>query len=102
VIHVGWYEVGAEGQEFVSEMYELGWVYDFDWMTWLGTPEGQRLSAAPDAIVGADPDQLAKLLTAIVRSERFGDGQLEGALKSGLLLAIARRAAALTTSDDRL
>ena len=99
---MGSYEIGDEGQEFVSEMYELSWVDDFDWMTWLGTPEGQRLSAAPDAIVGADPEELGRLLTAILRSERFGDGQLEGALKSGLLVAIARRAAELATSDDRL
>jgi hypothetical protein len=95
VIHVGWFEIGAEGQKFVSEMYELGWVYDFDWMTWLGTAEGQALSAAPETVAAADGEDLAKLLTAIVRSERFGDGQLEGALKSGLLLAIARRAGEL-------
>jgi hypothetical protein len=95
VIHVGWYEISAEGQEFVSEMYELGWVYDFDWMTWLGTPQGQRLSAGPQPIAAANADDLAKLLTAIVRSKRFGDGQLEGAWKSGLLAAIARRAGEL-------
>jgi hypothetical protein len=95
VIHVGWYEISAEGQEFVSEMYELGWVYDFDWMTWLGTAEAQALSATPEKVAAADADDLAKLLTAIVRSERFGDGQLEGALTSGLLLAIARRAGEL-------
>lgn len=45
VIQVGWFDISDAGQQFVSEMYELGWVYDFDWMNWLGTSDGRRLSA---------------------------------------------------------
>jgi len=92
VIAVPWFDISEAGQQFVSEMYELGWVYDFDWMTWLGTPEAQELSRDPEPIAAANADDLGKLLTAIIRGERFGDGQLEGAFHSGILLAIARRA----------
>ena len=42
-----------------------------------------------------DPEQLGWLLTAIVRSDRFVEGSIEGAFASGLLARIARRAAAL-------
>jgi hypothetical protein len=35
------------------------------------------------------------LLTAIVRSDRFVEGSIEGAFESGLLAAICRRAAVL-------
>jgi hypothetical protein len=43
----------------------------------------------------ASPDDLARLLTAIVRSDRFVEGSLVGAFESGLLTRIAQRAAAL-------
>ncbi len=99
VIQVGWYEMGEAGQQFVSEMYELGWVYDFDWMKWLGTPQGQQLTRGPEPIATASAADLAKVLTAIIRSERFGDGQLEGAFESGILVAIARRARELGPRD---
>jgi Family of unknown function (DUF6508) len=95
VIQVGWYEISDSGQQFVSEMYELGWVHPFDWMRWLGTADGRRLSGGAASIATASVAQLGKLLTAIIRGERFSDGELEGAFASGVLLAITRRAAEL-------
>jgi hypothetical protein len=92
VIQVGWFDISDAGQQFVSEMYELGWVYAFDWMKWLGTSDGRLLSSGPDAVASASAADLAKLLTAIIRGERFSDGELEGAFESGILTAIARRA----------
>ena len=98
VTQLGWYDISAEGQQFVTEMYELGWVHDFDWMSWLGTPAARDLQRDPERVGRASADDLARLLTAIIRSERFGDGQIEGAFESGLLLAIARRARELSGS----
>jgi hypothetical protein len=92
VIQLGWYDLSEAGQRFVSEMYELGWVYSFDWMQWLGSPEGRLLSSGPEPVASASADDLARLLTAILRGERFADGNVEGAFESGILLAIARRA----------
>jgi hypothetical protein len=43
----------------------------------------------------ATANQLAKVLTALIRGERFSEGTLREAFKSGLLLAVARRAKAL-------
>jgi hypothetical protein len=93
-----WFEISDAGQAFVSEMDELEWVHDFDWMTWLGTPEGRRLSSGPEAIETASAEDLGHLITAIIRGERFGDGQIEGAFESGILAAIARRAGELLAS----
>ena len=42
-----------------------------------------------------EDDDLRRLLTVYVRSERFGDGTLENAFTSGMLTAIIRRAAVL-------
>lgn len=44
------------------------------------------------AIAVADDDQLAKLLTALVRAERFSEGTLAKAFDRGLLLAAAELA----------
>ena len=95
VIHLGWFERSEAAQEFVSEMYRLGWVYSFDWMAWLQTPEGHRLSSGPDPVATATTEDLARLLTAIIRGDRFSEGQLDGAFRSGILQAIARRAQTL-------
>jgi hypothetical protein len=43
----------------------------------------------------ATPDQLAHLLTTIIRQDRFCEGELDVAFKSRLLTRIVRRAAEL-------
>ncbi len=97
VIQMPYYSFGPEAARFISIAYEFGWVIPFDWGTWAQTPKGQLLSAGGDAVATATPDDLARLLTTLIRSERFGDGQLEGAYESGLLTAIVSRAAALAS-----
>ena len=72
----------------------------FDWRAWLETPDAQALVADHARIAGATAEQLVKLSTAIVRSDRFSEGSIAGAFESGLILAIARRAAALTTNTS--
>jgi Family of unknown function (DUF6508) len=69
----------------------------FDWRSWLESGEGSALRT-PVAVAGATQEQLAKLLTAIIRSDRFVEGSMEGAFESGLLAAICRRAAMLLES----
>ena len=64
-------------------------------MTWLQTEEGAALRDRPEALATASPDELRKLLTAIIRSDRFVEGSIVGAFESGLLARIARRASAL-------
>jgi hypothetical protein len=70
-------------------------VMGFDWMTWLGTPDGKALSSDPAAIAGASSADLARLVTAIVRGDRFSEGNLAGAIERGFVTAICRRAATL-------
>lgn len=95
VLHLGWFELSEDAERFTGDLGRLGWVRPFPWMDWLETPRGTELAASPDAIAEATAEELANLLTAIVRSERFGDGSIEGAHRTGLFLAAARRAAAL-------
>lgn len=46
-------------------------------------------------------EQLAKLLTVVIRQDRFVKGALNGAFESGLLTAIAGRAAELVEQNDK-
>jgi RimJ/RimL family protein N-acetyltransferase len=87
---------------FVRDMAGLGWVHPFDWPAWAASPDGRRLIEAPDRIASATADDLGRLLTTIVRGDRFSEGQLLHAAEAGLLLAIARRAAALLDERDGL
>ena len=83
---LGW-PGGCEGESLI--------VMGFDWMTWLQTSHGVALSSAPAAIAGASSTDLARLVTAIVRGDRFVEGNLAGAIESGVVTAICRRAVAL-------
>lgn len=95
-IHMPWFVPGPTEDAFRTAVGRGGWiVMGFDWMNWLQTDEGRSLRDDPGAIATASPDQLGKLLTAIVRSDRFTEGSIAGAFESGLLARIARRAGSL-------
>ena len=60
--------------------YDLGWVKQFDWSAWMGTPEAKRLTECRDLVASATHDQLANLLTVYIRDERFNEGTLKSDL----------------------
>ena len=98
---LGYFVLGPAGEAFQAAVGRGGWVVaGFDWRTWLETPEGTAMRERPEAVAGASIEQLARLLTAIVRSDRFVEGSIEGAFESGLLARVARRAAALLAAGD--
>lgn len=91
-----YFVLSPAAEVFFAEVGRGGWVImGFDWMTWIGTEEGSALRAGSDALATATPLQLARLLTALVRGERFGEGTLAAAYERGLLRRIVGRAAAL-------
>jgi hypothetical protein len=80
---------------FEAMTYDVGWVQDFDWMEWSRGPEAKRLLRDKASLADATVDQIANVLTTIVRSERFSEGALAEYFKEGVLLALAERAEAL-------
>jgi Family of unknown function (DUF6508) len=87
---------------FEQKAYDLGWVMlDFDWPTWKQTPEAETLRDDVQALAQATPEQLARLLTVCIRQDRFWEGALEGAFKSGLLTRILERAADVLSEMER-
>ena len=80
-------------EQFVKTAYAGGWVIsDFGWPSWKGTPEVLDLRDDPEFLKQATPVQLAKVLTVLIRQERFVNGALASAYDSGLLTAVLRRA----------
>ena len=93
------YELSGLLIDFESAAYDLGWVRPgFDWPSWKATPEAARLRDDQECLSQATPDQLARLLTTLIRQERFCEGTFASAFEAGLLLGILRRARAL--ADD--
>ena len=81
---------------FVKMAYDTSWVLgDFDWPKWLDSEEANSLLKDQLAIAKANPDQLYKLMTALIRSDRFCEGTVLQAFADGTLQAIASRAAVL-------
>jgi hypothetical protein len=94
------YSFSIEAESFVKTCYDCGWVLaDFDWPTWKDTSEAMELRNNPEAIANATPNQIAKMLTVLVRRERFCAGALAAAFERGLLVAILRRATALAHDE---
>ena len=84
-----------KAQAFIDTVNETGWISPFDWATWAQTDEGRKFLEAPCSIAAATAEELGKVLTVLIRGDRFSEGTISAAFESGLLLAIARRAGAL-------
>lgn len=87
---------GAVATAFADAAYKHDWVIiGFEWSEWMRTEEAIGLRDDGDKLAAASAEQLARLLTVVIRQDRFVEGALLEAFESGLLLRVARRAAAL-------
>ena len=82
---------------FVKTCYETGWIKPFEWAEWKDSPEAIHLRDDPSALEKATFEQLSRLLTVVIRQDRFVEGALASAFESGLLSGILRRATVLAT-----
>lgn len=81
--------------KFESLCYELGIVIEFDWPGW---NEGRELVNGDFAKIGnLDLLTLCKLITAIIRNDRFCDGALIASFQYGCMPSILRRLRALVS-----
>lgn len=79
-------------QEFVEGLYHRRLMVQFDWSRW---NRGRRLAKKPAGIEQASAPDCQKLITAIVRNDRFCEGALLSALEHGLIQACLQRLAGL-------
>lgn len=84
--------------ELISTAYEDDWVRrDFDWTEWVDTPEAHDLLNDPEAVRRASRQQVAYLLTVILRQDRFANGTILEAVRAGYLQRLLQR---IRTLDD--
>jgi|SRR5579872_3919784 len=96
VRHQGFYDFGAVARSLITTCYSMGWVVErFDWPTWARTEEARHLRDDASCLAQATAEQLAHLLTVLIRQERFNEGSLAICVDSGLMIGILRRAASL-------
>ena len=95
-LHMSSFVPSDPAEAFVRMAHDMGWVLpDFDWKSWKDGAEAGELLNCPETLARATPEQLAKLLTVLVRQDRFVEGSLGQVFDSGFLVAVVRRADAL-------
>lgn len=88
--------LSPEAKAFNKMIYQDGWILDgFEWPEWTKTDEFKDLFSKPEGLAKASAHQLAKLLTALARKERFCEGTMASACSDGLLVRITQRAGML-------
>ena len=91
-----YFEQAPELSDFVQAAYEGGFILrDFDWPAWAEV--GKQIEADPARLAEADLDTVQKLLTCHIRSERFSEGHLSGAIADGRLVRLLARLAMLAS-----
>ena len=97
----GYYSFSDDASRFIDVCYEVRWVNpSFKWVTWEDSSEALQLRDDPATLEVATPDQLERLLTVLIRQDRFVGGTLAMAFQSGFLVRILRRAAKLGQSQE--
>lgn len=99
-IQMPWFRSSGVVADFVKAAYDLGWIINFDWPEWARTEEAIRLRDDPQFLATATADQLAKLLTVVVRQDRFVEGSLAEAFETGLIRSILQRAKSLGSAAN--
>ena len=74
---------------FLKALRDAGWVAPFDWQAW--QEEAAQYVESPRMLESADLETVRRLLTLIVRKERFCEGFLLGMFEGGTLAALLRR-----------
>lgn len=83
--------------KFCSLLYNLDLVVSFDWPHW---EDGRRLVNNPELLnTISDPVVCVKLLTALVRGDRFNEGLLEFMCSNGTVVGILKAMKRIMDTD---
>ena len=96
VLSVPYWVWHPEVHRFVQCLQDYGWIVPFAWPSW---SEGSRYFESPQLIEETDTETCRKLLTVIVRQDRFVEGNVCSCIKSGLVSKILGRLRELLNSQ---
>lgn len=97
--HVGFAELSPLAAEFLQALYDTGFIFSFDWVSW--QRQARRYVDSPSLLASARFATLRSLLTTHARADRFVEGRFLAMLRSGHIAAILRRLAELRDSCSR-
>jgi len=83
-----WVAYSQVVEDFVDGLYKRGVILEFDWPHW---KLGKKLYRNVGLIALATSTDCLKLITLCVRNDRFSEGFLLSALKSGVIAACLKR-----------
>ncbi len=89
------FEISDLLNRFTSMTYNVGWIQDFDWSEWSRGSEARLLMRDNASLSQATVNQIANVITTLVRGDRFSEGILARSFEAGTLRALAERAQAL-------
>jgi len=92
------YLMTSIGLKLYEDLYKEAFVTDFKWVDWVY--EAGEYSAYDEKLAKADLKDVRRLLTIIVRQDRFCEGLLEEVIGSGLMLKILKRLKAIRAEMD--
>lgn len=88
---VGYDSLSPLTLNFVKSACDNGWILDhFDWPSYCKSNE-YAASIFDNGLIDASVEQVALILTTIIRRDRFAPGWLNSAYKDGLLIRILKR-----------
>ena len=93
VIMIPVFNTSPDVDRFVQTCNEMGWVSPEDnWPEWKDSEEAIGLRDDPVTLEHASVEQLRRILTVIIRQDRFVEGSLASHFKSELLVRVLSRA----------
>jgi len=88
IIHFPYFIEAPIVSKFLEIVYDMPIIIDFDWGAW---EKGRKIARDEDCDFNRlDLPTKCKLITAIVRNDRFCEGALVSAFESGLILRILK------------
>lgn len=96
---VGYDSLSPLALNFVKSAYDNGWILDhFDWPSYCKSNEYAAL-IFDNGLIDVSVEQVALILTTIIRRDRFDPGWLASAYKDGLLIRILERLQAIRNGN---
>ncbi|HRO15363.1 MAG TPA: DUF6508 domain-containing protein [Paracoccus sp. (in: a-proteobacteria)] len=90
-----WFDHSPMMTGFIGAACERGLVVPFDWPEWMGQGGDRLVHAPPEAMADYSLEDVQRVVTAILRADRFSEGALASAFEDGRMPALIRRLAAL-------
>lgn len=88
VIEVGYVSYASEVTTFIEAMYETDTIIAFDWNTQAWKTRYEEIAASTDAHSQASDEELRKMLTTMLRADRFNEGFLAEQFDNGLFISL--------------